>query len=620
MNWFYSALGVVLGSLYYALSGHGVLVSALICLVISSLAFTTLRKQHKEIFSILSFFLLMFLSVSVRQEYFEYFAKDKIQSQGQIFRVIDTEEALFFSEKILLKPIAKNLLDDYFKPTILWKTKNFKAVQKNDLISFPERIQLIQIDPKKRNFYRRDKVFTEIKNKNFNAEGKKVNKIDRLQNKIKRFYRSHLKPDNAELALGLILGSRNSNIKQETINSIRSLGLGHFFSASGFHLIILLLIIFWISTKVPLLKRFQSPIAISFIILYMALINFTPSITRAGLMAIAYLLFQNSNRKINRAKLLIALAAVTLIIDPHAAFDIGFQLSYLATLGIIVWYESINTKLENLIKIKWLREVTAISISTQIFIFPLIVYYFSNLQIWSLAANIIFTPALSLITTLSFTGIYFLLDPILSLLTYIFDLSQKLPFINTKISFDLTSLILSWIMLISLACYILKDFGETENLALKILRTKLIQISLAASAFLVILGTNLEPFYVFQLHIKNGMIVNKEYQEQFKSQKPYKYFEVNGHRALIINKLTSIETIKDDIREVNFLFIPNLTSNFIYMDKLVETLKPQVTFISTKSQTAKVKENLELIGTKSNILYDEGRVILSQNKFWKITL
>lgn len=621
MSWFYSALGVVLGSLYYALSGHGVLVSALICLIISSLAFTTFKKYYIQIFSLLSFFLLMFLSFNLRQEYFQYFANDKVQSEGQIFRVIDTKESSFFSERVLLKPTAKNFYDDYTNPTFIWKTKNFKALIRNDLISFPGKIEIKELDPKKTNYYRKDKVFSTIANKDFVIEGKKRTPIDRLQSRIKRFYREHLKPGNAELALGLILGNRNSNIEQSTINSIRNLGLGHFFSASGFHLIILLMIIFWISSKSSLIKRFQNPIAISFILLYMALINFSPSITRAGLMAIAYILFQNTNRKLSRFKLLIVLAAIVLIIDPYTVFDIGFQFSYLATLGIITWYDSLESKLESLIKVKWLREIAAVTLSTQILIFPLVIYYFSNLQIWSLIANIVFTPILSLITVLSFTGIYFLLDPILSLLNYLFNLSQSLPFITTNIDLDLTSLILAWVFLITAAFYILKDTSkeENENIIVSILKSREVQLSLCASAFLLMLATNLEPYNVYQLKIKNGVIANKEYSHEFKTKDNYKYFEIQGRKALLINKLPSIEIIKDDIQEVNFLFIPNLTDHFIYMDKLVETLKPQVSFISTKKDTTKVKENLELIATKSNILYGDGRVFLSHNKFWKLT-
>lgn len=620
LNIFYSALGILLGSLYFALTGDGVLVSAIFCLVISTLAFTTLRKFHNQIFSLLSFFLLMYLSFNIRQEYFEYFAKNKIQNQGQIFRVIETKEGAFFSETIYLRPIARNFLEDYLNPTLMWKTSNSKALQENDLISFPEKLDIIKIEKAKRDFYRKDKLFYQLKNKKFEIVGQYQTKINKLQKIIKRYYKEHLKPINAEIALGLVLGGNNATIDRQLMNNIRNLGLAHFFSASGFHLVILLLIIMWISDRILFIKRIQTPLAISLMILYMATINFCPPIVRAGLMAITFLLFKNSNRKVNSFNLLIILAAIALIIDPHTAFDIGFQLSYLATMGIILWANDINSKLESIIKIKWLRETLAVSLSTQILLFPLVVYYFSNLQLWSLLSNLVFTPILSFITILSFTGICFLIDPLLDLLVYIFNLSQKLPFINTKLELDFTSLVLFWIFNISVATFLLKDLeDETENYALKILRSKLIQKTLAASAFLMLLGSNLQPYNVYQLKIKDAKILNHEYQDEFNKQSDYHYFEIQGHKALIINNLKSIEQIKNDIQEVNYLFIPNLNGKFIYLNRLVETLNPQITVINTRSKSKKVKENLELIGTKSNIIFGDGHIFLSRGKFWKIT-
>jgi hypothetical protein len=232
LNIFYSALGIVLGSLYFALTGDGVLVSAIFCLVISTLAFTTLRKFHNQIFSLLSFFLLMYLSFNIRQEYFEYFAKNKIQSQGQIFRVIETKEGAFFSETIYLRPIAKNFLEDYLNPTLMWKTSNSKALQENDLISFPEKLDIIKIEKAKRDFYRKYKLFYQLKNKKFEIVGQYQTKINKLQKIIKRYYKEHLKPINAEIALGLVLGGNNATIDRQLMNNIRNLGLAHFFSAS----------------------------------------------------------------------------------------------------------------------------------------------------------------------------------------------------------------------------------------------------------------------------------------------------------------------------------------------------------------------------------------------------
>jgi len=237
-----------------------------------------------------------------------------------------------------------------------------------------------------------------------------------------------------------------------------------------------------------------------------------------------------------------------------------------------------------------------------------------------LLANIVFTPILSLITVLSFTGICFLLNPILSFLSYIFDLSQKLPFISTHIELDFTSLVLIWITNIGFLTFLLKDFKPTsKNIIIKALSSKQIQLSIAGSAFLLFLASSMPPLYIQELEIRNAKIQNEAYKKFFYGDFDYRYFDIKGHKALIINNLPSIEIIKNDIHEVNFLFIPKLNNNFIYLDKLIHFLKPQITVIKAKSQTDKVKLNLDLIASETNTLYDSGHIFLSKNKYWKIT-
>jgi ComEC/Rec2-related protein len=616
---FFSALGIVLGTIFFALTGFGILAPALLCLVASTLALTTLRKYHYQVLCLITFFLISYFSFNIRQEYFEYFANKKVLDQSQVFRVIKSKEASFFQSKVIIKPLAKNLLDDYLNPSFVWVTQNIKALKRNDLIQFQDSIKLEKLNKQKIKYFRKEKIFFQLKNKEYKIVGQKYSKIDKIQKKIKAYYKEHLNKNNAQLALGLVLGSQNSEIKQNIIRPIRNLGLGHFFSASGFHVLILLLIVLFLTKNIRFIRPYEKLIAIGSVIGYMAITNFTPSITRAGLMAITFLLFKGSNRAVKSFNLLIFIAAITLLIDPHTAFDIGFQFSYLATLGIITWYQDIKEKISKFIPYEWLTDIASVTLSTQIFIFPLVIYYFSSLQLWSLIANIVFTPILTLITILCFTGIYPLIDLSLSLLVKIFKLSNALPLIDLKVNIDVTSLILLWLIIIGIAVLLLKDFSFNKNHLLNFVKSKEGQRAVVGSALMLFIGSNLKPFNVTELKIKKGIIQNSKYQDLFKTNDHYKYFEIEGQKALLINKLETIETIKNDIREVNIVFIPHLNSDTPYLGHLIDLIKPELAVVNSKSENPRVLDNLKEIGSFSNTIYGDGSLFLSRNKFWKLT-
>ena len=82
-------------------------------------------------------------------------------------------------------------------------------------------------------------------------------------------------------------------------------------------------------------------------------------------------------------------------LNPFAlVFDIGFQLSFAAVLGLIYLYPKINNKLKNLPKLGALKEITLMTVSAQIAVAPLLIYYFKNFSLVSLPTNVLILPFL----------------------------------------------------------------------------------------------------------------------------------------------------------------------------------------------------------------------------------
>lgn len=125
--------------------------------------------------------------------------------------------------------------------------------------------------------------------------------------------------------------------------------------------------------------------------------------------------------------LLSIIALILLLFDPLLLFNISFQLSFASTAGLVYLMPILRSKLNKLKVPSLLTDNLVLTISAQIFAFPIIIWYFTSLSLSSLLANLIIIPLLEILI-------------ILGLIAFI--LGFIFPFI-TKILFIFASLILS---------------------------------------------------------------------------------------------------------------------------------------------------------------------------------
>jgi len=180
------------------------------------------------------------------------------------------------------------------------------------------------------------------------------------------------------------------------------------------------------------------------------------SVVRAGIMAILFLTAQHFGRHSSASRAIVIAAAVMLIQNPLLLrLDIGFQLSFLAMMGLIYlqpFFLDFSKKIPNPLQ---LRNNLAATLSAQVFTLPILVYNFGRIPIISPISNILILPLIPFITILgfifSFIGIFWQqLAQIFSwpawlLLTYII----KVVDLSSKISWaSLTFKNLHWIFVI----------------------------------------------------------------------------------------------------------------------------------------------------------------------------
>ena len=267
--------------------------------------------------------------------------------------------------------------------------------------------------------------------------------INQIRNKLVSINSSYLSSNNLALVNGILLGSKAVSLPLDLKEKLRSLGLSHITSASGFNVSVLIFGIFSlfrVFSVLPKRKTLSLIISIFAVIFYSAIADFSSSILRAAVFIVLVLLGNMFQKKI---KVLPGISFIILLFfafNPLSILDIGLQLSILSFLGIMLFLNEFQEKVFPFIhsKLQFLVSIFLQTLIAQIMVIPLIVFYFHNIQLLGLVSNIIAVPLASLIL-------------ITGLLNLLIGLIPNLNFINGFISFFIKSfsgLFLSWIELL----------------------------------------------------------------------------------------------------------------------------------------------------------------------------
>jgi len=241
-----------------------------------------------------------------------------------------------------------------------------------------------------------------------------------LNKKIKTKIDAHFSKENGGILKALIIGDKSdldSNIK----NNFQNNGLSHILAISGMHISLIILISKKIIQKISNDDRKSKIILISILIFYGLIIGFIPSAIRAIIMAILAISSKLFYRRNNSLTDISIASLIILIYNPYYLIDVGFLLSFGATIGIIYIFPKINKiNFKNKV-IRYIFETFAVSLAVNIAIFPIIIYFFKRISISFFITGIIMTL---LVFAIEVLGIIFIFIPnnLVSILTYIIKL------------------------------------------------------------------------------------------------------------------------------------------------------------------------------------------------------
>jgi competence protein ComEC len=373
------------------------------CALIGLLIFI-LNKKYYLLFLITVFLFLgaLRLQVSLPNKEALNFVLSFTKQERIIFGEITTspEIKLSYQQVILNNLKIENQKIDGAIIIFLPKFEEYKIGQQINLNCQIEKPEIIKSDWKDfnyANYLALKNVYAICKNskiisiENTNSDfllNSKI-KLESIKNKIKSEIDKNLPYPHSAFLNAMFLGVKGE-LPKEISNKFSQTGLSHVLAISGLHIGILALLLFYTFIFLRIKRGTSFWIVISILFLYVAMVGFKASMIRAFVMTFLGLYSLKIGR-LNKvlSSLIIAGTILLLINSKLILYDIGFQLSFSAVLGIILLFEPIKKLLKFLTDKFKIRDIVSVTLSAQIATLPLIIYYFGIMSLISPISNLL---------------------------------------------------------------------------------------------------------------------------------------------------------------------------------------------------------------------------------------
>ena len=319
-------------------------------------------------------------------------------------------------------------------------------------------------------------------------EKKNINYFDRFlftaRQNVLDILRKNLQGHDDQLSISeaLLIGY-TEDLDKDLVQAYSNTGVVHIIAISGMHLALIYVMLVWIFNRIPFVRR-SKIIKVIFILsclwLFSLLTGGAASILRSAVMFSCIVIGENFARRSTIYNSLAASAFLLLCYNPYFLWDVGFQLSYFAVLGIVIFQRPIYHLLY--IKNKWINKIWAlmsVSLAAQVFTFPVCIYYFHQFPTLFLFTNIIMVPLSTLILFVEIAlvalswipGIGVLIGKLTWLLVWLMNKIilwfNGLPFaLWDRISASVTSTIVLYLLVISTGFWLLNKNKSAFKLSL----------------------------------------------------------------------------------------------------------------------------------------------------------
>jgi len=251
--------------------------------------------------------------------------------------------------------------------------------------------------------------------------------ILKIKNQLQDKIIALLPAPQSGLMIGLILGG-DDKLSKEVQDNFSKTGLTHIVAVSGYNVTIVAEYLMLLGIFLGLWRKQAFWFAIMGIFLFVVMTGFPASAVRAGVMGGLILWAMKNGRLANAQNSILFAAGVMLLWNPLLLrWDVGFQLSFGATLGIVYFYPLIEKFSIKKHGISFLSEILFLTLSAQVFVLPIILNDFQKLSVISPLANVLVLPIIPLTMLLGFLMVVvaFIFPPLATVLAWLTFLPLK---------------------------------------------------------------------------------------------------------------------------------------------------------------------------------------------------
>jgi competence protein ComEC len=284
-----------------------------------------------------------------------------------------------------------------------------------------------------------------------------------------------LPTQQAGLLNGMLIGYREG-LPEEVQEAFSNSGLTHIMAVSGANVAFLILPLNFLLKLVRVKRTVANLLIIGFLILFVFVTGFEPSVLRAVIMAIILLVSAILYREPDTYAAIALSCIVLLAVNPCMLFNIGFQLSYAATLSIVMLYRNIKKPVSRFVKQEWIAEILGATVAAQLGVLPITLICFNKVSVIAILPNLLAVPMLELITILGslmallgqvslfFSQLIGYLNCIfLSAVLYITKMASSIPFAVLKTATPSIILAIAYYI----AIWFLLWYKPSKNISLK---------------------------------------------------------------------------------------------------------------------------------------------------------
>ncbi|MET0601992.1 MAG: ComEC/Rec2 family competence protein [Baekduia sp.] len=218
--------------------------------------------------------------------------------------------------------------------------------------------------------------------------------VDGVRRRAEHVLDGHLPQAEAALLRGMVLGD-DAAMPEELRDAFKAASLTHLTAASGQNIALLAALAFGLCVVAGVGIRARWTVVLALIALYVPLAGGGPSIQRAGVMGAATIAAALAGRPASRWYALLLAGAATLVLDPRALSDPGWQLSFAAVIGIATIARPARERLQRGGLAAPVAEAVAVTVAATLSTAPLIAIHFDRVSLVALPANVLATLAVA---------------------------------------------------------------------------------------------------------------------------------------------------------------------------------------------------------------------------------